>query len=667
MRRAGGSITIYLLLSLLLVTGMIFTLTEGARIHAVQTRLKGLTFMAADSCFARYSTEIFERYGIMALWKSEAAFTADFDSFLQHNLTIRDLDLYRDADLFLIRHQASAVEDVQWLTDDSGNPFIQQVCDYMEYFMAKEGIEEILSMLGVMEEGDRISAFVDKINSYKDVFLKVADTVASIQQHVDQARSVAYNPKTLLGNMDQSMERYAQTGNQIYIAQFNANYWNLEAGRDEMLYHMQAIREDSETFAADAAVAQEAVESLQEELEADSGAYSEETLDAIRSQLGQLALKTTDPDGDYYRVQENAEAAAGYSRDLEELDPLIYGLDPQQMKDHILEYQPAVSYYNEVFSGFDLDRLGLEHTSQRVTREHAGFLTTIHELFSKGLLRAVAGNEISDKKTDIKVLPSASAGGLSGGGSDSLLSVPYRRILLAAYITSHFGNYTEPEDDTELTYEAEYVLGGRASDKDNLRITAMELVLLRSGLNMISLMRDSSKMEEAEVLAQSIIGFTGMEALVEILKTLIISAWCLAESICDVKALMAGEQVPLIKDSRHWTVSMSGLKNFNKTAIPAAAGGEGPDYAGYLMILLLKKSNQALAFRAMDLIQANACRWYEPEFRMESCINRVTMTAAFDAGQLFSSFLFVKELTGGGAGAYGFTVRQGYTYTGTEN
>ena len=53
----------------------------------------------------------------------------------------------------------------------------------------------------------------------------------------------------------------------------------------------------------------------------------------------------------------------------------------------------------------------------------------------------------------------------------------------------------------KFTSKAEYILSGKASDQDNLKLAIRELVLLRSGLNMISLMRDSEKMQEAEILS----------------------------------------------------------------------------------------------------------------------------------------------------------------------
>ena len=665
MTRMRGSITIYLLLSMLLITALVFTLTESARIGCIQTRLKSLMFLSADSCFAEYSKEIFEDYGIMALWKSDAEFTADFNSYISHNLNIADTGLYRDVDLWLARPVVSALSRVQRLTDDQGNVFIEQVCDYMEYFLVREALEGLLDMLGIFDESEKIGQFVEKINSYKDVFLQVAESVSAIQYHVDKARSVVHNPKAILGNMNQSMQRYAETGNNTYIARFNANYWNLGPGRDDMLWHMDGILENAERYEVYAGQAQEAVESLRTELEKDRGVYSEETLQAISGQLDSLELKSGDPDGAYYRIEENAAAAAGYADDLASLDPLLSELNPQDMLEHMLDYQPLVSYYNASFEDFDLDALGLSNTSERVKREKTGFLSTVKDIFTKGLLEAVAGREVSERRMDMADLPSRITGaGASSGDGGSFTSAPHKRLILVEYIAGHFGSYMEQKEDSELLYEMEYILGGKGADKDNLKTAVRELVLLRSGLNMISMMRDQQKMQEAEALALAIVGFTGIDPLIESLKMLIMSVWCLAEALCDTKALLQGSKIPLVKEGWQWTVTITGLKTFQKSVMPAATDEQGMDYAGYLRILLLKKSNAVLAFRAMDVIQANACKNFAPDFRMKECINRVRMTAAFDAKALFSSFLFVRNIGGVSGGKYGFTLEQEYSYTG---
>ena len=262
MCRQKGSITIYLLLSLMITAGLIFTVTESARISCIQARLRGITFMAADSCFAQFSPEIFDEYGIMALWKSEDGFTADFDNYIRNNLSLAGLDVYQDADLYLLKHNASAISRIKWLTDDNGNVFLDQVSEYMQYYVVMEVLETLLSQLPLFREGEKIAAFVEKINEYRDLFVKVAGSISSIQKASDQARSVINNPKTILGNMSRSMKRYEETGNTIYIAQFNTNFWNLESGRDEMALHLQTIQEETENYYAYAGEAQDAITSL---------------------------------------------------------------------------------------------------------------------------------------------------------------------------------------------------------------------------------------------------------------------------------------------------------------------------------------------------------------------------------------------------------------------
>ena len=64
-----GSLALLLLILLLAVLCM---LTESARVNCIQAKLRGITYMAADSCFSEYAREIFDEYGIMALWKTEA-------------------------------------------------------------------------------------------------------------------------------------------------------------------------------------------------------------------------------------------------------------------------------------------------------------------------------------------------------------------------------------------------------------------------------------------------------------------------------------------------------------------------------------------------------------------------------------------------------------------
>ena len=108
---------------------------------------------------------------------------------------------------------------------------------------------------------------------------------------------------------------------------------------------------------------------------------------------------------------------------------------------------------------------------ERFPLPKAGFLSTIKDIFTKGLLEAVAGKDISDNKADTSAFPSKTAGiGSSSGEGGSFASAPHKRLILAEYIAGHFGNYIDQHEDSELLYEMEYILSGKASDRDNLKV-----------------------------------------------------------------------------------------------------------------------------------------------------------------------------------------------------
>ena len=169
-------------------------------------------------------------------------------------------------------------------------------------------------------------------------------------------------------------------------------------------------------------------------------------------------------------------------------------------------------------------------------------------------------------------------------------------------------------------------------------------------------------MNEAEVLALAVAGFTGIDALVQMLKTIIISIWCLAEALCDVKALLNGGKIPAVKEPYEWTVSSVGLKNFSKTVLPSATSENGLDYKEYLRLLLLMTGTKDQVFRTMDLIQANACSKYNNDFRMAECICSIDIETEYHADQLFTAFLFVRNILENKQGGYSFSFRQKYEY-----
>ncbi|MCF0228717.1 MAG: hypothetical protein HUJ76_03345, partial [Parasporobacterium sp.] len=377
MCRQKGSITIYLALSMVLIMGLVCTLIESARVSCINSKLEGITFMAVDSCFSEFASEVFEDYGIMALWMSEGELVSELDTFINRNLGIEGTDAYQDADLYLMEHDGSVISDIEHLTDEGGRPFEEQVTEYMEYFALQETITSVLDMLGVFREGSKVAAFVDKINEYQDVFIKVGNTVADIQQSADMAKSILYNPKTILGNMDSYMDMYETSGNSAFAAQFNIEYWNLGSGRSVLETCMENIRTSTEDYHVYALEAEDAIDILKGVLDADAEDYSEETLGALRQQVDTLSQKTGAESEEYYRIDTNCEYASAYEIMLEDLQSLEYEIGEGVQIDDFMAHKTTVSYYSDMFSGFDLSVLGLDNGGISVRRENSGFLNNI--------------------------------------------------------------------------------------------------------------------------------------------------------------------------------------------------------------------------------------------------------------------------------------------------
>ena len=72
-----------------------------------------------------------------------------------------------------------------------------------------------------------------------------------------------------------------------------------------------------------------------------------------------------------------------------------------------------------------------------------------------------------------------------------------------------------------LTYEQEYLLVGKYNDFDNLSSVISRIIFLRTILDFVSLLGDSSKCNEAKLAAAALVGFTGLPILVSITQTIL--------------------------------------------------------------------------------------------------------------------------------------------------
>lgn len=227
-------------------------------------------------------------------------------------------------------------------------------------------------------------------------------------------------------------------------------------------------------------------------------------------------------------------------------------------------------------------------------------------------------------------------------------------LLLQEYLIEHYKHYDETALSDELKvldYELEYIIMGKTSDYDNLKGVITRILLIRMAVNLIALLSDRNSSEEARLLAVAFVGFTGMPALVEITKMVILTVWSLVESLVDIKALIQGKTLPFLKKGSDIQMKLYEIFNISKGHIKSKADGikdnntlMGLSYVGYLKIFMYLEKMTVKSYRAMDIIQENLQLKYEDSFYIKNCIFGFGTEADFEMKSKFINFSFMRKI-----------------------
>ena len=663
-RKYRSSITIYLTLTLVLVMALICTLIESGRVSAMNARLRSITYMAADSCFAEFAEPLFSDYGVMVLWCDENEFTEKFNAYVSQNLSLTGTDARNDIELYGMKHLQTECIDVTWATGQNGEVFAKQVEEYMKYHLAEEALEKLLEHTSFFEQSEHIQHFMDRIQDYKKVFIKVEDRVSDIQKKIEKAKDLAADPKGILYEMDNILNHYDE--NENAPAEYANRVSALRKSGNDIKSCLDDINKETKKYYDSVAEAKVKVDEIEEELEEKKDSYDAEVYKAIKEEVDDIKMKSADTDADYYHVLENEATVNSYLSRLEDLEGFCNYTQEPLSDENLTEYRVQTAYYKEQFSNFDLSALSVALNMEQATQEDDGFIDAINEIASSGLLGFLAG-DVSEKETDKSAFPSVTVGKISAAEDteeekESLLSVVANKALFSEYILEHLGTCREKKDNTVLDYEVEYVLGGKKSDKENLSSVIGKIVLIRSGLNLVSLLQDGEKRSQTYALASGIIGFTGQPILIKIVQLLIIAAWATAESLTDAKALLEGKKVPTLKKPEDWNLSLEGIKNFSEDAIVGKDCKSGLTYEDYLRILLLMQNRKKQCFRTMDILQANMCANENENFRFKDSITAIRLETEYSANILFPILPPAGSVLRIHSGQYLFQYEQKYQY-----
>lgn len=257
-------------------------------------------------------------------------------------------------------------------------------------------------------------------------------------------------------------------------------------------------------------------------------------------------------------------------------------------------------------------------------------------LKSSALLSLVAGNKNEISAKAVSLVDAVEKRKLYCGNMNQKTKSTVDKLWFLQYMSSYFCcQQDEKEEGRVLDYELEYCIGGKERDLENLEQTLQKILLLREAGNFITIMQDGEKQALAGNIAMAVAGFTGMVPLIEAVKYGILLAWSYVESILDLRCLLAGGRVSLIKKTSEWRSDLFQLKSSLEGGC-VQENQEGMDYREYLIVLLALIPEKKLIYRSMDIIERNLRLQPEYEqFRMDTMIAAVKAEAVYTAEGLF--------------------------------
>ncbi|MCD8151887.1 MAG: DUF5702 domain-containing protein [Clostridiales bacterium] len=178
------------------------------------------------------------------------------------------------------------------------------------------------------------------------------------------------------------------------------------------------------------------------------------------------------------------------------------------------------------------------------------------------------------------------------------------KLLFYLYLDQYFLDASKDSGDHALDYELEYMIAGKAGDQENLKAVVRRLLLLREAANLVYLETNAEKQREAAAIATVLVSMVGQPELEPLVQQGLLAAWAYAESISDVRILLEGGKVSLVKTADQWHTELGSLSS----SVYAAEGSsqtKGLSYANYLQILMWTTSEQKLTQRAMDMVEKN--------------------------------------------------------------
>lgn len=638
--RLKASVTIFLSLVITVVIVVVCTVIESARISVSQMEGKAATYMAVESVFAGYGKQLYQDYGILLAWEQEPLGN-QVTRYMQDNINMADLD-FKKYDFSNIEIESVNILKQKYATDKEGDLFVKQVVDYAKYIV---GIDAVNKLISDSEEENNNKETCNEIkensnvtNIANDVSKEMIGIVEKINTQIDELKKT----EKLKGKMSAVFQKFddlkanitanitGQNQNQNIHNKKVKKFWNKYKKLKSVLKIEDTLISktltDMDTYV-------EKKNAIEKEMNGDFSGYE----DYIESDRESLKV-----------IKESIEEILTASNVDADINQSNIG-EIEKMLDKVKSIEKSLWNLKKGNSNDD-------------AKEEKNLYERAKSLISDGVLGIVLEDVNNISTMQIRNLNLPTTLETDGNKKADLIKDITNKGIFVKYIELYFNNYAKiseyGNDDTALKYEMEYILNGNLNDKDNLTETIKKLVEVRNLSNGAYLITDGEKMQEITTLAETVATAIGMPFLTPVAQAVIIEAWALTEAVIDVRQLLNGEKVPIVKNSENWNSSIKNIGTFED----GRKNNTGLTYTQYLQTMIMTQKTKNTVFRTMDLVQVNMQKRYNKDFLISECFGMCEVEANLRIEPVFTSLPIVSYLIGNNNESYIYKTKMEYEY-----
>lgn len=673
-----GYITVYFSLILLLVLSVVCATVESAHYAGLQVKCRSTAFLALESVFADYSIPLLKDYGLLFLDKNYGtdqtmAFMNHLKEYMEYHIDPNKDLLIKGSDLFPLSLEEIKVTNQLSAVDYGGGILEKEILSYMGYEIPADIVEWILDQLNILEQAKTVTKVFERLSEIEKQADGVDKAVQRMYEHLETIKRYKNSIEERIDTIEEALEeleevydKYRETEDEElenkYERRIKSIKDNIERKvktlikeQNNLLKYTDYALKDKESYLSNTRKVMQKLEKTKDEMEIDWNDLGEELKDSLTSELEEIQ-KYSGGVGDVYRVEQTAELLENNKTILEE--------NINRLKEYssgkINGLEQALEDVRRSLTKYNKENLKLNFDNTPVKRTGVLIVEQIKEIMKNGILGYVMDGEISEQALKMDQIPSKENYDNRRLSNDGILDDISRRVIVDEYILKKFQNALSQEGK-QLWYEMEYILAGKEKDSDNLLAVVQQLLLMREGMNLIYLMGDQEKKEEAKLLATALVGFTGMYGLIKVTQLIILAAWAFSEALYDVHSLLEGNKVAIFKQKNTWRISFDMLMNFQKEDLRYHnKKQEGLEYNDYLRILLYLEPSEKKLYRMMDIIQYNTQAETNNYFLMENCISAMEIETSFFSKPVFMALPFFNQTQQNGA--YYFSGKVSYSY-----